>query len=313
MIEKINSAVTWVKENQTTVQLLAIAIGTLTTAIVAYNIAQAISRAGGLAAIVEMGILTVQVYALDVAQKIATISTAAFGAAVNFLTSPITLVILAIGALIAIGVLLYKNWDTIKAKASEIMSSVVSKFTQIKNKTTEIFSNIYNTIKNKIDAARNFVKNAIDKIKGFFNFKWSLPKLKMPHVTIKGKFSLVPPSVPSFGISWYKKAMNNPMILDSPTIFGEQNGRLLGAGEAGPEVVAGRDTLMNMIQTAVNTSNARNEELMEKILSLLSTYIPQIAQNNPQLVLDTGVLVGEISPNIDRELGLISRMKERGR
>lgn len=103
----------------------------------------------------------------------------------------------------------------------------------------------------KMDAASEAVRTAIEKIKGFFKFDWQLPHLKLPHISISGKFSLNPPSVPSFGISWYKKAMNNGMILTNPTIFGMQNGRFLGGGEAGAEAVVGVGSLRSMIRESV--------------------------------------------------------------
>ena len=77
----------------------------------------------------------------------------------------------------------------------------------------------------------------------------------MPHFSIKGEFSLSPPSVPHLAVDWYAKAMKRPMLLDSPTIFGMQGGKLLGAGEAGPEVVSGASKLMSMIQNAVISAN----------------------------------------------------------
>lgn len=77
--------------------------------------------------------------------------------------------------------------------------------------------------------------------------------MKLPHLTISGEFSLMPPRVPSFGISWYAKAMDNGMILNSPTIFGMQNGKFLGGGEAGAEVVVGASSLYSMIKNAIGT------------------------------------------------------------
>ena len=63
------------------------------------------------------------------------------------------------------------------------------------------------------------------------------------------------PSIPHISVSWYKKAMENAMILDSPTIFGlSKGGGLLGGGEAGREVIAGADTLMQMIQDAIQSA-----------------------------------------------------------
>ena len=110
----------WASENKTALGYVAIAAGTLATAIAAYNIVQAVANAGGIAAIASNAGLTVGYYALVAAETIATAATTAWGAAVAFLTSPITLVILAIGALIGIGIALYRNWDTVKEKAIEV-------------------------------------------------------------------------------------------------------------------------------------------------------------------------------------------------
>lgn len=145
--------------------------------------------------------------------------------------------------------------EAVSTAVSNIKSSVSNTFDSIKSKAESVWNSIKSAITQPIEAARDAVKSAIDKMKGFFNFSWSLPKIKLPHFSIDGKFSLNPPSVPKFNIEWYKKAMDNPMLLTSPTIFGMQNGRLLGAGEAGAEVVSGADKLMSMIKTAVDSSS----------------------------------------------------------
>jgi Flp pilus assembly pilin Flp len=139
---------------------------------------------------------------------------------------------------------IYSAVTTIKTAFTTIIDTVKGWGDSIKQRFTSIFEN-----------ARNIVKSAIDKIKSFFKFEWSLPKIKLPHFSIKGKFSLDPPQIPSFGVSWYAKAMNEPFVLNNPTIFGAMNGNLLGGGERGSELVVGVDKLMQMIADAKGSQN----------------------------------------------------------
>lgn len=125
-------------------------------------------------------------------------------------------------------------WDKVKDGAAKGLENLKSKF-------TSIFENV-----------KNIVKNGIDKVKSFFNFSWSLPKIKLPHFSISGKFSLDPPSIPKFSVSWYAKAMEQPLMLNGATIFGMNGGKLLGGGERGSELVVGTNKLMEMIREASN-------------------------------------------------------------
>lgn len=167
----------------------------------------------------------------------------------------------------AMGETVQKNWtntftkmnEASGGKLGEMLLSAKSKLDEIKNAFSE-----------KLNAARESVGQAIQKIKDFFKFEWSLPKLKMPHFSISGEFSLNPLSVPSFGIDWYAKAMDEPMIMDSPTAFGINSlGQLMAGGEAGSEVVSGTDTLMNMISNAVASQNRGLIEVLYKILDAI--------------------------------------------
>lgn len=109
-----------------------------------------------------------------------------------------------------------------------IINPIKSAFSSVK----EVFGNIVSAIGDKLNSAKDKVKGAIDKIKGFFKFKWSLPKLKMPKISISGKFSINPPSVPKFSISWHKLGG----VFDKPTLFNYGNS-LHGLGEDGAEAI----------------------------------------------------------------------------
>ena len=167
-----------------------------------------------------------------------------------------------IAGVIAIGVLLYKNWDTIKEYAGIVADWVVEKWTALKDGVTNAIASVkervlfywdalktgmtiilnsivsavttaWNKVKfaitHPIETAVAFVKSALDKIKGFFSgLKLELPHIKLPHFSISGKLSLAPPSVPHLNIDWYK----NGGIFTSPTVFSG-----IGVGEAGAEAV----------------------------------------------------------------------------
>ncbi|VNY31121.1 phage tail length tape-measure protein [Streptococcus pneumoniae] len=268
----------------------------------------------------KMGLATAAEFAHSVAAGVATAATWAFNAALAVLTSPITWIIAAIAALIAIGVLLYQNWDTVVefaktawqglcdfisgicqaigeffsglwTKLQEIFEPIGQwfgekfqqawdaignifgnlgswfggrwndikdgvkeadtwfgeKFESAKKKTQNPFQKIgswfgdrwkdmqdalkeipnwfKNLFNDAMDNAKNIVKSGIDKLKSFFNFDWSLPKIKLPHFNISGSFSLMPPRIPSFSVDWYARGG----VFNSPSI--------IGVGEAGQEAV----------------------------------------------------------------------------
>lgn len=148
-------------------------------------------------------------------------------------------------------VLFFSNiWNSISSKCSEVWNNIKSILSNIWNGIKSIATNTFNNLKNSVsntwnrikdaiinplNRAKEAVKNAIDKIKGFFNFSWELPKLKLPHISIKGKFSLNPVSVPSFGVEYYKDGG----IMTTPTAFGmnPRNGKTMIGGEAGAEAI----------------------------------------------------------------------------
>lgn len=169
--------------------------------------------------------------------------------------------------------------DGIKSKVGSVINGIKSTISSGLNAAKNTVSNVLNSIKNKFssifESAKSIVSNAINKIKGFFNFSWSLPKIKLPHFRISGKFSLNPPSIPHFSVSWYKKAMDEPYMFTKPTLFdvNPATGTAKGAGEAGDEVMIGKDTMLNMIRQAVATEQNGELYLLVELMSELLTWL----------------------------------------
>lgn len=146
------------------------------------------------------------------------------------LAGPVGIVIGIIAGLIAIGTVLYKNWDWIKAKAAALRDGIVSAFNGLKGKVSSIWNGIKTAMVTPIQNAFNRIKNFITKLKNIFSkLKLKLPKFKLPHFSVKGgkaPFGLGGKgSMPSISVKWYKQGG----IFDNPS--------LVGIGEAGPEAV----------------------------------------------------------------------------
>ena len=173
-----------------------------------------------------------------------------------------------------------------KDKVTEIFNSIKEKIQKPIQDAKTTLSNVLDDIKKKFssvfDGAKKIVSDAISAIKGLFNFSWSLPNLKLPHISVKGGEAPYgiggKGSLPSFSIQWYKKAYDNAMILSNPTIFGYSNGSLLGGGDGnGNEIVAGESYLMGLISQAVESKN-------EKIFMLLSALLEATVGGNAEMV-----------------------------
>jgi len=209
-------------------------------------------------------------------------------------------------------------WNTVKTTVSNAINSVKNTISGGLNSAKSTVTNVLNSIKNafrdKLNSAKDAVSGIIDKIKGLFNFSWSLPSLKLPHVSVSGKFSLTPPQTPKFSIAWYKKAMEEPYMFSKPTLFdiNPVTGSGKGAGEAGDEIMYGRTRLMEDIREASGGTVLADalDEWMSKLLKILSEYLPKFAET--QVVMDSGQLVGVLAPKMDVEFGKIVKTKGRG-
>jgi len=234
------------------------------------------------AAAVAIGILAIALNFSAITAAATGAITALSGAMTILAANPVVLVVAGLILIVTTFVTLWNNcesfrqfwidlWEGLKGTAqkggeffSAIGAAISGTVTNIATAVFNAFGNIYNAITSKIGAARDFVGNAINAMKGFFNFSWSLPQIKLPHFSVSGGeapwgFGGMG-SLPNVSVSWYAKAMNRAMVLDSPTIFGYGNGSLLGAGEAGREVVAGESHLIGLIGNAVQkaVSNVSN-------------------------------------------------------
>lgn len=157
------------------------------------------------------------------------------------IAGPIGIAIAAIAAIIAIGVALYKNWDTIKEKAGQIKDWVVAKWSAMKDAIANIAESIKYALTHPFETAMAAIKAIIDKIKGFFdNFNINLPHISLPHFSISPpgwKLSdLLTGSIPRLGIDWYDKGG----IFNSPSI--------IGVGEKRPEFVGALDDLRDIVR-----------------------------------------------------------------
>lgn len=178
-----------------------------------------------------------------VTTAMAGVKTAMAGLNAVMAANPIGLIITAIGLLVAAFIYLWNNCEGFR----EFWINLWEKVKEIAITVWTAISNVFNTI-------WSTVSGIVNKLKSVFNFSWSLPKIKLPHFSITGSFSLNPPSIPHFSVDWYKKAMSGGMILKDATIFGQSGGTLLGGGEAGDEAVVGVSSLRSMIQDAVSSA-----------------------------------------------------------
>lgn len=187
------------------------------------------------------------------------------------------------------------TWESIKNTASNVIDSIKNTFETGFESAKTTVTNIFDSIKNKIDtvmeSAKNIVSSAVERIKSFFNFEWSLPDIKLPHFSISGEFSLNPPSIPHISVDWYKKAMNNGMILNGPTIFGMKGNQLLAGGEAGSETVVGTQSLMRMISDAVSAVSKETRVTYGDLVVNVNSY-----------GTDATTIADEIGAEINRKL-----------
>lgn len=321
--------------------------------------------------IAVVGVLATSLTTLAVATTVQTAAQWAMNSAI--LANPITWIsvgiVAAVTSLITVGILLYKNWDTIKAKGSELWNSLKNTFSKMgkslsnswndmkkdtanawnsmknsmastwsnmkkntastwnsiksnavnncnsmkssmsatwgnmKKNTVSTWNDMKNNISKTINSTKTTVKKGLDSIASFFKgLKLEFPKIKMPHFTIKGKFSIDPPSVPSFGVKWYK----NGGIMTKPTIFGFNGINFMAGGEAGPEAILPIDKLEGYIINAI----AKISNTID--IQALADKIERLADRPIELNINGKQFAQATASDTDSVNGLRSTFKSRG-
>jgi len=179
-------------------------------------------------------------------------------------------------------------WNSIVSSVSSAVSNISSKissgFQAARSTVSSIVSGISSTVKSVFNGIKSFLKPIVDWLAGIFDFSWDLPEIKLPHFTISGQFSLNPPQIPTFSISWYKKAYEEPYLFSKPTVVGA-----MGFGDGvGGEMVYGHENLMQDIRSAVKAE------------------IGSIA-----IYLDGTKLVGGTADRMDSSLGNMQKLRMR--
>ena len=188
----------------------------------------------------------------------------------------------------------FENIKTAISAAVKIIQNVIKGFTAVlRGDWSGAFDAVKNIAKTAFDAVgkifengKTMVKNAVKVLKDALNFKWELPKLKLPKITVSGG---VAPfgiggkgSLPKFNIEWFRKAYDRAMILNSPTIFGYSNGSFLGGGDGnGNEIVAGESHLMGLMGKVVDSRLASHNA---QIIALLAALLDEVSGGNSEIV-----------------------------
>ena len=310
MIVKVKDMIKWFKQNKSTVQAWAAGILAATVTISGFILVLKWSAIMSKAAN-ALKLVTVAVKALNVAMK----------------ANIIGLVISLIVGLVAAFIYLWKNnegfrnfllkmWEKIKSVTSSAVKWIKSKFGDLKAAVAKVkanFDSIKQAITDKMDAARDKVKGFVDKVKGFFPLKIGkiFSGLKIPKISVSGgkaPFGIAGKGkLPNFDVKWNAAGG----VFDKPTIFNTAAG-LQGVGEAGAEAITPISTLQAYIDDSVNRRNQDMISGFETQVSRLISFMQEYFPASYQIMLDTGILAGELTPEINRRLAEIYKNNKRG-
>ena len=301
LIQKVKDAKKWMKDNKNTVDAWKASIIAVTVSVGSFLL---VLKWGSI-----MGAATKAVKATRAAILL-------FNAALR--ANPIGLVVSLIAGLVAAFVYLWNNnksfrafwlslWEKLKSACSKSISGIKSAFGGLKSAWTTVrdtFAKIKDAISDKMDAARDKVKNVIDKIKNLFKFKWSLPNLKIPKISVsagKAPYGIAGKGkLPSFDVAWRAKGA----VFSAPTILSSSAG-FQGVGDGGgPEAVSPISVLQGYVSDAVRAETGNLAKVFIDQNRLLMELLQRIMPKDVRL--DYGALVGELLPAVDS--GLADRL-----
>ena len=195
------------------------------------------------------------------------------------------------------------TWNNIKTSvtttAQNLANGVKNAISSLPGVVSNVFNRVKTAITGPIEAAKSAVSNAISAIRGFFNTTISGPHIRLPHISVSGRFSLNPPSVPHFSVSWYRKAYANAMMFSSPTVLATPSG-YKGFGDGpGSEIVMGKNYMLGMIQEAVGSSGMAQN--IAALVNIVSQYLPEAAQK--EFILSGEDFIYTNRKNINKALG----------
>lgn len=309
MIQKVKDAKKWIKDNKDTVDKWKAAIIATTVSVGTFLL---IMKWGAIMTAAKKAITAVRSAIL------------LFNAAL--LANPIALVVALLAGLVAGFVYLWNNnkgfrdfwlkmWDKLKAASSKAITGIKNKFNDLKDaagKVKKWFEDIRKSVSDKIESAQKAVKKAVDKIKGFFPLKIGkiFSNLKIPKISVSGgkaPYGIAGKGkMPSFDVKWNAEGA----VLTKPTIFGMAGNTFLGGGEAGKEAIAPIDVLQSYVTAAVRSEVGGIGRILIEQMQLLLDFL---RENMPDEVrLDTGALVGELTPALDARFADVWSHRRRG-
>ena len=299
----------WMSNNKSIVEGITVAILAFFGAWAVGKIAEFISISGGLCGAlvniaaslgnttiaqglfnIAQGIGTTLVTAWNGVCAIASVITRAFSTTILGLNVSLGVIILAIGAAIAVGVLLYKNWDTVKEKASELWENIKNVFDKIKDKIKSVCDSIKGFFKGMINSVIGVINKLIN---GINKISIDVPDWDILPDGIQGKsFSPRIPQIPMLAEGGFVKA-NTPQLA------------MIGDNKYQGEIVAPEDKLQEMANNAAK--NGVSNSSIDRIIALLE-MIANGASSGQKIEIKVGERqIGEVAikgiNKVNREAG----------